>query len=117
LDIEDTEDEEDLKEIKQYLNRATQDEEMIRMLELEEDIGQEFEKLETELELARQGKEEERKEKEKECKEKLEAQKREKEALQTISKMVKQLYGKGVSVSEIASLTGKSEDEIKTILN
>jgi hypothetical protein len=102
LDIEETEDEEDLKEIKQYLNRATQDEEMIRMLELEEDIDQEFGKLETELELARQREEEERKQKE--------------EALDTIRKMIEKLHAKGVPVSEIATITGKPEGEIMKML-
>jgi hypothetical protein len=109
LDIEETEDEEDLKEIKQYLNRATQDEEMIRMLELEEDIDQEFGKLETELELARQREEEERKQKEEERKQK-------EEALDTIRKMIEKLHAKGVPVSEIATITGKTEQEINGII-
>lgn len=130
LDIEETEDEEDLKEIKQYLNRATQDEEMIRMLELEEDIDQEFGKLETELELARQREDEERKQKEeaqqreeeerKQKEEALqrekEAQQREKEAWQTISNMVRKLHANGVPVSEIAAITGKTEQEISGII-
>jgi DNA-directed RNA polymerase specialized sigma24 family protein len=88
--------------LKQYLNRATQDEEMIRILELEEDIDQEFEKLETALDLARQGEEEERKQKE--------------EALEIISNMIKNLHAKGLSVSEIATITGKPESEIKKML-
>jgi hypothetical protein len=116
LDIEETEDEEDLKEIKQYLNRATQDEEMIRMLELEEDIDQEFGKLETELELARQREEVERKQKEEAQQREKEAQQREKEAWQTISNMAKQLYPKGVPTSEIAAVTGKSDEEIKRMI-
>ena len=87
---------------KKYLNCATQDEEMIRMLELEVDIDQEFEKLETELELARQREEEERKQKE--------------EALDTIRNMIKNLHAKGLSVSEIATITGKPESEIKKML-
>jgi len=115
-DTEDTEDEDDLKEIKQYLNRATQDEEMLRMLELEEDIDQEFEKLETELELARQREEEERKQKEEAQKREIEAKQREKEAQHTISKMVKQLHANGVVISEIAAMTGKTECEIKEML-
>jgi hypothetical protein len=102
LDIEETEDEEDLKEIKQYLNRATQDEEMIRMLELEEDIDQEFGKLETELELARQREEEERKQKE--------------EAQATIVQIAKQLHAKGLSLNEISAMIGKTEDHIKMLL-
>jgi phosphoglycolate phosphatase-like HAD superfamily hydrolase len=88
--------------LKQYLNRATQDEEMIRILELEEDIDQEFEKLETALDLARQREEEERRQKE--------------EALDTIRKMIKNLHAKGLSVSEIATITGKPESEIKKML-
>jgi hypothetical protein len=116
LDIEETEDEEDLKEIKQYLNRATQDEEMIRMLELEEDIDQEFGKLETELELARQREEEERKQKEKAQQREKEAQQREKEARQTISNMVRKLHANGVPVSEIAAITGRAEQEINGII-
>jgi len=116
LDIEDTEDEEDLKEIKQYLNRATQDEEMIRMLEFEEDIDQEFEKLETELELARQREEEALKQKEEALKQKEEERKQKEEALITIKHMVKKLHANGISISEIASITGKSEDEIKTMI-
>jgi hypothetical protein len=123
LDIEETEDEEDLKEIKQYLNRATQDEEMIRMLELEEDIDQEFGKLETELELARQREEEERKQKEEERKQKEEAQQREKEAQQkekearqTITNLVRKLHDNGVPVSEIAAITGKTEQEINEMI-
>jgi hypothetical protein len=116
LDIEETEDEEDLKEIKQYLNRATQDEEMIRMLELEEDIDQEFGKLETELELARQREEEERKQKEEAQQREKEAQQREKEAWQTITNLVRKLHDNGVPVSEIAAITGKTEQEINGII-
>lgn len=88
--------------LKQYLNRATQDEEMIRILELEEDIDQEFEKLETALDLARQREEEALRQKE--------------EALDTIRKMIKNLHVKGLSVSEIATITGKPEGEIKKML-
>jgi hypothetical protein len=40
----------------------------------------------------------------------------EKEAQHTISKIVKQLHDRGISISEIATINVKSEDEIKTIL-
>jgi len=45
-----------------------------------------------------------------------EERKQKEEAQQTISKIVKQLQLNGVSISEIAAMTGKSEDEIKTML-
>jgi hypothetical protein len=46
-----------------------------------------------------------------------EAKKREMEAWQSISKIAKHLHGKGLSISEISTLTGKSEEEIKSFLS
>jgi hypothetical protein len=144
LDIGEEEDEEDMKAIKNHLNRATQDEEMIRVLELEEDIDQEFEKLEATLELAKQGeeealrqkeealrqkeealrqkkeereqKEEALKQKEDALRQKEEAQKRESEALMAIKNMVKQLADRNMGIPEIARMLGRKEQEIEDML-
>jgi hypothetical protein len=99
-------------------------------MKAEDEVLNELQALERIIEL-------ERKETEKERKEKLEAQERERkaqegerkaqqremeakksemEAWQAISKIVKQLHGKGFSIAEISTLTGRSEEEIESIL-
>ena len=45
-----------------------------------------------------------------------EERKQKEEALDTIRKMIEKLHAKGLSISEIATITGKPESEIKKML-
>jgi predicted transposase/invertase (TIGR01784 family) len=60
--------------------------------------------------------EKERRQKEEERRQKEEERRQKEEALSTITKMIKQLHSKGLSVSEIAVLIGKTEENVKMIL-
>jgi predicted transposase/invertase (TIGR01784 family) len=72
--------------------------------------------LRSQIEKAQKREEKERKQKEEERKQKEEERKQKEEAHKTIKKMIEKLHASGISVSEIATMTSKSEDEIKIIL-
>ncbi len=89
---------EDLFYIKEYLSRATQEEELILKLELEEDIEAEFEKMEIDLKEAKQ------KEKNAIGKQKLMAK-----------KYAAQLKKSGMPENEIVAETGLTGQEVKNL--
>jgi len=136
LDISD-EDLEDLDEIVEYLNRATQDEEMILKLELEEDMEESFEKLEKELAEERKEKEEakareeEAKAREVEAKAReieakareieakareVEAKAREVEANNVLATAIINLQKTNMTVEQIAAIMNLPVEKIKQII-
>ena len=117
ISAEENKEKKDLRQIKRYLNRATHDEEILLKLELEEDIENEFLKMEDELELAiKKKKEAVVKEKEAIAKEK-EAIAKEKEARQKVSELVKLLNELGTDTKIISQKTNLSVEEINAILH
>lgn len=85
-------------------------------MKAEDQVLNEFQSLERLVAQERKEKLEAQRLKEEAEKQKEEAQQREQEAQQTIKKMVKQLHNKGLSISEIAAMIGKPENEIKSML-
>jgi hypothetical protein len=116
LDINEQSDDEDIENIKKYLNRATEDEDMLLKLELEEDVEREFDALEKSLEKERAEKEKERAEKEEALKREAEAKQKELETLSKLHKSIKLFFSKGFSVEEISDSMDISIEEVKDIL-
>ena len=105
LNYDETEDDDDILSITQYLNRGTLDEELLRQLELEEDIDKEFEKMEDELAKTKREKAEAQKRE-------AEAQKREK---QKSIKLAKMMLKMNIPIEEIQKETGLSKEEIEKL--
>ncbi len=139
LDLQDVP--EEFEDIAKYLEGAARDEVFRRQLEAEEEIDTLFDEQEEKYlkqikeakrkEQEAKRKEQEAKRKEQEAKRKeQEARKKEKEALRKEQeakrkeqeereqniKIIKNLFRKGMSIREIAGITGKSVEEIKHIL-
>ncbi|MBK8807516.1 MAG: hypothetical protein IPO21_13095 [Bacteroidales bacterium] len=95
LDIEDAADDNDIATIKEYLHRATEDEEMLLKLELEEDVEKEFQTLEKNLEKALLN---------------------EAQAQETLNTTIRNLHSMNMPIEQIASITGKDIDFVKQVI-
>jgi len=115
LNLEDFSEDDDISSIAQYLNRGTLDEELLRQLELEEDIDKEFQKMEDELVHTKKEKLKAEKEKLKAEQEKLKAQQSEAKALQKIFDLAKMLKDLDITIEQIAEKTGLSNEEIQKL--
>lgn len=115
LDVSDEEEDEDINQIKDYLHRATQDEEIILQLELEEDVEAEFEKMEKEKEEAKR-KVKKAKQKAKKAKQKAKEERSLKEeAKERIIELARTLKELNLSEKEIVRKTGLTKDEIEKL--
>ena len=139
IDIEiDTEEDEELKNLVDYLNQATLDEELVRRIDAEKQHYKGIESLEKQVTEERKQKEEERKQKEEERRQKEEerrqkedaeareeeerrqkedAEAREEEANQKILLAIKTMVSNKIPISVIAQSFNMSEDEINKLLN
>jgi len=109
LNLEEKVGDADIDEVIDYLHLATEDDEMIRKLEFEEDVETEFLKLEDELEKALREKEKALREKEKAQRETAEAQKQ-----NTV--LINTLLRAGHTHQEIATMISKTVEEIYELL-
>jgi hypothetical protein len=94
LQLDEDSDDVDVASITRYLNRGTLDEELLAQLELEEDVEEEFEKIEAQL---------------------AEALKQKEEAQLKLAKAVKRMLSKGFTLDEIAEDLDLSLDEVKNL--
>ena len=101
LDVEDVDKE--FAEMADYLSRPTYDEKFVRSLIYEEDYEKDLDKA--------------LKQKEKERRLKEEAQKREAEANQSLKKIIVMMLESGKSLSEIAVILGKTEEEVRQMVD
>jgi len=137
--------EEDIELIKKYLNRATYNEEMIRMLELEEDVDFEFERLEKALEdskfekqqirrelvqslnkieeiqqkaeQANQKAEQERQKAEQECQKAEEERQKVEQKEKQIKEIIINLHKSGLSINQISEITKTPLDVVIEIIS
>ena len=96
-----------------FLNKATQNEELLRSLEFEKQTKKGFENYEQELEEAKKQAEESLKKEEQERKLKEEALKKEEQAKLKLLESAKKMKIFGMPIADIISATGLSENEIK----
>jgi len=101
LQLDEDSDDIDVQSITRYLNRGTLDEDLLAQLELEEDVEEEFDKMETQLAEERRLKEEALKQKE--------------ETRLKLAKAVKRMLSKGFTLEEIAEDLDLSIDEVKNL--
>jgi len=91
LQLDEDSDDADVLSITRYLNRGTLDEDLLAQLELEEDVEEEFDKMEAQLVLAL----------------------KEKEDMQSkLTKAIKRLLAKGLTTAEVADDLDIPEDEV-----
>jgi DNA-directed RNA polymerase specialized sigma24 family protein len=108
LQLDEDSDDVDVLSIARYLNRGTLDEELLAQLELEEDVEEEFDKLETQLAEEKQLKEEALKQKD-------EALQQKEEAHLKLAKAVNRMLAKGFTIEEIAEDLDLSLVEVKNL--
>jgi len=90
-----------VKEISSYLNRGTQEEEIIKQLDAEEEYYESIIELEAALEQSKKREEE--------------AKKREEEAKKKLYESAKVMKDNGISVEIISKTTGMSKEEIEKL--
>ncbi len=103
LQLDEDSDDVDVMSITRYLNRGTLDEYLLAQLELEEDVEEEFDKMEAQLAAALAREEE--------------AQKQKEDARLKLAKAVKRMLSKGFTLDEIAEDLDLSTDEVKNLAN
>jgi len=109
IEIEDDENDEQLKQIKSHLNKATLESDILRSMRYEKEYDESMQSLEIQLEEAKIREEEERRQKEEERRQK-------EEAKQKLINSLLKFYKKGFSIKELVEDFNMSEKEIAKII-